>query len=209
VQPDATIVAIAASVLLALAGAPPAVATSSNNSAQLHLSARNRQQIELLACRTPHAVAVADITASHRDATASLTSVEVRCQSHDNHVGNPIRFLASCRAESGKWSCKDSGQSIVMAINGREVTAVSQTVAAADMYEVLLKVGTSLVPVAKPGIARGRTASCNIGGDVSDPRVALLNVRCGHWVVDVARLCPAVPCRYETNQRMYLPEPQK
>jgi hypothetical protein len=33
----------------------------------------------------------------------------------------------------------------------------------------------------------------------------LLRVRCNDWVIDVARLCSPAPCRYEANQRMYLP----
>ena len=98
-----------------------------------------------------------------------------------------------------------AGQSIAMTVNGRQVTVTSQSLAAGDMEELMLRMGAWVVPLAQPGKPRGLKATCTITGDASDPKVALLRVRCDDWVIDVARLCSPAPCRYEANQRMYLP----
>lgn len=95
--------------------------------------------------------------------------------------------------------------SVTIPINGRQVTASSTSLTASEIQELMLKVGNTVVPTAQAGKPRGLKATCTITGDASDPKVALLRVRCNDWVIDVARLCAPAPCRYEANQRLYLP----
>jgi hypothetical protein len=116
-----------------------------------------------------------------------------------------LLVAAASQADTARSVPSPPVASVSMSINGREVTASSASLTADEIQELMLKVGNSVVPSAQPGKPRGRKANCTITGDASDPKVALLRVRCNDWVIDVARLCAPAPCRYEANQRLYLP----
>ena len=97
---------------------------------------------------------------------------------------------------------------VVVPLNGRQVTVTSRVVDAPGIVEIMQQVGSLAIPLARPARG-GNTARCEISGDVSDQRVAWLELYCDGWRVEFVRLCAPRPCRYQTASQMYLPRPTK
>lgn len=93
-----------------------------------------------------------------------------------------------------------------MQLNGRQVQVTSRVVDAASIGEIMRQVGSHAIPLAEPGKRDGRRARCTIDGDVSDRRVARLELYCNSgWLVEFVRFCGQPPCRYVAASQMYLP----
>jgi hypothetical protein len=198
------------------AGAPdainvanPGAAANAAAPAVAAVSATDRQTLEQLVCQGPHQLPLDSIEMHtlHVSSTHNLPGkpprlieeADVRCRSHGEVAGVPLRYVQQCDATRQHWTCSPAYEEFSLTLNGREVLMSSAELPAAQVLAMAESVGRAAV-VAPVAAAPPSPEHCRVTRRAgADPE--LFKLSCDVWELLVVRHCADSVCSYRAIDR--------
>jgi hypothetical protein len=200
--------ACAADAASAAANASSAAGNAAADAAP-QVSAADRQSLEQLACQGPHQLPLDSIEMhtlhvhnSHgvpNKPTRLIEEADVRCRSHGDVAGLPLRYLQQCDATRQHWTCSPAYEEFSLTLNGREVRMSSAELPPAEVLAMAKAVARAAV-VAPTADAPPSPEHCRVIRRAgADPD--LYKLSCDVWELLVVRRCADNVCSYRAIDR--------
>jgi hypothetical protein len=200
--------AVAATAAAAATDVPNTTANAAADPAP-PVSAADRQTLEQLACQGPHQLPLDSIEmhtlhVSNSHALASkpprqIEEADVRCRSHGDVAGLPLRYVQQCDATRNHWTCSPAYEEFSLTLNGRAVLVSSAALPPAEVLAMAKAVARAAV-VAPKADAPPSPEHCRVTRRAgADPE--LYKLSCDVWELLVVRHCADNVCSYRAIDR--------
>lgn len=153
------------------------------------LTDRERAHVELAACMAPYGIGADEIKSWTYRRRGRADHAEVRCLTHAQADGKPVRYFVQCSRENNAWKCDAGRLEIVARVEGGEVIVRFSDFAPAMAVGTIVKLG-------KEGWLRELPTHplpkvCEISQGAAPE---LLTVDCDGWEITASTWCPQGVC---------------
>jgi hypothetical protein len=189
-------------IAVATAAAPGLCGAAAATPAQTYpvqLSARDRDRVAQVACRSAGAAGAERFRAYTRGRGSALIEVAVQCTSHRQEESLPVAHYTTCANGTGAWRCEDGYDAVQMRLPDSAVLAVRADGVELHTAIALIRESEKLVfpPFHTPALSLLRgTCTVTRQPDVYSAEFQRFRVDCDPGSFAISKVCPKGKCGY-------------